>query len=85
MALEEAFGALVADRGVDVVMRPPSADQVGVLHRWRGSAQHCRGATACTEDEKSQAWLPSGGLGWRGGGLGVWRLSEISCTDVFGL
>lgn len=43
MALEEAFRALVADRGMDVVMRPPSADQVGVLHCWWGSAQHCRG------------------------------------------
>lgn len=65
MALEEAFGALVADRGVDVVMRPPSADQVGVLHRWRGSAQHCRGRQRAQEDEKSQAWPPV--VVWGGG------------------
>lgn len=43
VALEEAFGALVTDHGVDVVVRPPSANQVGVLHCGWGSAQHCRG------------------------------------------
>lgn len=43
VALKEAFGALVADHRVDVIMRPPPADQMGVLHGGRGPAQHCGG------------------------------------------
>lgn len=46
VALQEAFGALVADDGVDVVVGALPADQEGVVHRGRGSAEHWRGEKA---------------------------------------
>lgn len=43
VALEEAFGALVADHCMDVIMGPPPANQVGVLDCWWASTQHWQG------------------------------------------
>ena len=40
MALVEALGALVTHHGVDVIVGPSAANQMGVLHRGRGSTQH---------------------------------------------
>lgn len=42
VALQEAFGALVADDGVDVVVGALPANQEGVIHGGRGSAKHWR-------------------------------------------
>lgn len=42
VALEEALGALVADHSVDVIVGPSPTHQMGIVHHWRGSAQHCR-------------------------------------------
>lgn len=41
VALEEAFGALVAYDCMDVIVRPPTTYQMGVLHSRRGPTQHC--------------------------------------------
>jgi len=41
VALVEALGALVTHHWVDVVVGPPAANHVGVLHRGRGATQHC--------------------------------------------
>lgn len=42
VALEEALRALVAYHRVDVIMWPSPTYQMGVLHRGRSPAQHCR-------------------------------------------
>lgn len=42
VALEEALRALVADHCVDVIVWPPPSHQMGIVHHWRGSTQHCR-------------------------------------------
>lgn len=40
VALQEAFGTLVADNRVDVVVGALPTNQEGVIHRRRGSAKH---------------------------------------------
>lgn len=40
VALQEAFGTLVADDGVNVVVGALPTNQEGVIHRRRGSAKH---------------------------------------------
>lgn len=40
VALQEAFGALVADYRVDVVVGALPTNQEGVIHRRRGSTKH---------------------------------------------
>lgn len=40
VALQEAFGTLVADHRVDVVVGALPTNQEGVFHRRRGSAKH---------------------------------------------
>ena len=42
MALQEAFGTLVADHRVDVVVGALPTNQEGIIHRGRGSAKHWR-------------------------------------------
>lgn len=42
VALQEAFGTLVADDRVDVVVGALPTNREGVFHRRRGSAKHCR-------------------------------------------
>lgn len=53
VALQEAFGTLVADYGVDVVVGALPTNQEGVFHRRRGSTKHWNMKDSIWESERA--------------------------------